>query len=215
MGLLHKYQNGDLFKYIIYSKKSPTRPIERTPKHECLIALVRYHFIFDGILQSNSGTSSDPKVPGPPSDFHSQPRSPPSLEPSRHQDQTWKSHRKKTNIIWNERYQEVFLHHPTFMNHVNLWPEMKMQSSSNGRKIDAKFFCWKKPSSKLRFISCGGKPGKWENQSWHNEYIGPMKRGTQPNKAKLAEYYHMFFIVCLGKNVENWKCQLANQLLRC
>lgn len=134
MGLLHKYQNGDLFKYIIYSKKSPTRPIERTPKHECLIALVRYHFIFDGILQSNSGTSSDPKVPGPPSDFHSQPRSPPSLEPSRHQDQTWKSHRKKTNIIWNERYQEVFLHHPTFMNHVNLWPEMNMQSSSHGKK---------------------------------------------------------------------------------
>lgn len=38
MGLLHKYQNGYLYKYIIYSKKSPTGPTERTPKREYLIA---------------------------------------------------------------------------------------------------------------------------------------------------------------------------------
>ena len=194
MGLLHKYQNGYLYKYIMHSKKSPTGPTERIPERECLIA------------------------PGPPSDFHSQPRSPPSLEPSRHQDQTWKSHQKKiSNKHMKDTKRFVSWYHPTFYE----------SCESVIRNEHAKFKPWKEKLMPRFFFErnqvpssgsspAGGNPG---SGSWHHEYTGPMKRGTQPNNAKLAEYYHdMFFIVCLGKKCRKLEMSTSKptaEVLRC
>lgn len=160
---------------------------------------------------------------GSPSDFHSQPGSPPSLGPSRHQDQTFNRTKKNKHMKGTVPRYFLIIQHLWIMNHVsestNLGPEWKCKVQAMEEKLMPCFLKETKFPAQVHLLR--EKPGKWENQSPKRNpknnkttRVDTMNRAyekgdsTKQGPCWRVFFTTLFFIVCVGK-VENWKCQLA------